>query len=171
VSAIADRVLVIGLGGNVGDEPAIVRRFASARAALAQLGATRSAALYRTAPVGPAQPMFLNTAMQVEYGGEAPDELIAMILELERKLGRERGGESLAGPRQIDLDILIWGSRVLSTPELTVPHPRLVERRFALVPLSDLLGDDLVVPGADQTVRRLLVAVSAQYVERVAVSW
>ena len=133
---IADDALVIGLGGNVGGDEAIVERFRRAREALAQLGETRAAPLYRTAAIGPVQPAFLNSAVRVRYREGTPAELIATVLELERLLGRDRRGEARGGPRVIDLDVLVWGARVIRTPELEVPHPRLVERRFALQPLG-----------------------------------
>src|SRR5690348_11768070 len=133
---IADDALVIGLGGNVGGDEEIVERFRRAREALAQLGETRAAPLYRTAAIGPVQPAFLNSAVRVRYREGTPAELIATVLELERLLGRDRRGEARGGPRVIDLDVLVWGARVIRTPELEVPHPRLVERRFALQPLG-----------------------------------
>ena len=76
--------LVIGLGGNVGDEPAIVERFQRARAALGQLGELRSAPLYRTAPLGPEQPSFLNSAVRIRIADATPREVIETVLELER---------------------------------------------------------------------------------------
>lgn len=139
--------VVIGLGGNVGDAAAIVGRFDRARAALAELGAVRSARLYRSAPLGPDQPWFLNTAVRVGLADAQPGELIATLLEIERLLGRRRETEARWGPRPIDLDVLVWGARIVRTPELEVPHPRLAERRFALLPLIDLVGDGFVVPG------------------------
>ena len=69
----------------------------------------RSAPLYRTAPIGPAQPPFLNTAVRVRWPTRRPAELIATVLEIERMLGRDRRGEARWGPRTIDLDVLVWG--------------------------------------------------------------
>jgi 2-amino-4-hydroxy-6-hydroxymethyldihydropteridine diphosphokinase len=91
--------VVIGLGGNVGTAAAIVARFADARAALEALGAVRSAPLYRSAPIGPAQPAFLNTAICVALTDPLPQpgELIATLLELERMLGRTREAEARWG--------------------------------------------------------------------------
>lgn len=152
--------LVIGLGGNVGDVRA---RFVRAREAFAAFGAVRSARLYRTAAIGPVQPQFLNTALHVRYDGVTPGELMSTVLELEHLLGRDRRGEARNGPRAIDVDVLLWGTRVIRTPELEVPHPRLCERRFALAPVADLFGDDLRIAGS--TVGALLARVSAQSVE------
>lgn len=161
--------LVIGLGGNVGGDAVVLERFRRAREALAQLGETRAAPVYRTAPIGPVQPAFLNTAVRVRYADGTPGELIATVLELERLLGRDRRGEARGGPRSIDLDVLLWGSRVVRTPELELPHPRLLERRFALQPVADLFGEELVVAGA--TLGSWLRRVAAQACEPVAASW
>jgi len=163
---IADDALVIGLGGNVGDVRATFQR---AREALAQLGDVRSAGLYRSAPIGPPQPEFLNTAVRVRFADGTPGEVIATVLEIERLLGRDRRAEARNGPRSIDLDVLVWGTRVIRTPELEVPHPRLAERRFALLPLVDLFGEGELVGG--QTLGALLQRVSGQSVELVASTW
>lgn len=165
-----DAPLIIGIGGNIGDDAAICQRFASARAALAELGAVRSAPLYRTAPVGPEQRDFLNTAVRLRIADAQPTELIATLLELERLLGRDRFAETRWGPRTIDLDVLVWGQRVLSSPDLIVPHPRLVERRFALEPLVALLGEWFDVPGAGEA-GALLARVRDQNVVEIAASW
>lgn len=133
-------------------------------------GGVRSAPLYRTAPIGPAQPAFLNSAVALAPEDMTPPELIAAVLEIERLCGRDRRGEARWGPRAIDLDVLVWGDRVLRAPELEVPHPRLAERRFALAPLAALVGEGFEVPGAGQ-VAALLARVGAQGVEEIAERW
>ena len=165
--------LVIGLGGNVGTAGEIVERFDRARAALAALatgGALRSAPLYRSAPLGPTQPEFLNTAVRVALADARPGELIAILQGLERQLGRTRLAEARWGPRRIDLDVLVWGARMIRTPELDVPHPRLAERKFALAPLVALVGDEFAVPGL-AAAGALLARVAAQDCEEVAATW
>jgi 2-amino-4-hydroxy-6-hydroxymethyldihydropteridine diphosphokinase len=165
--------VVIGLGGNLGTHAAIVERFDRARAAVAVLGArggVRSAPLYRSAPLGPAQPAFLNTAVSIALADAQPGELIATLLEIERQLGRAREAEARWGPRRIDLDVLVWGARIVRTPELEVPHPRLAERKFALAPLVALLGGGFAVPGLT-TAGALLHQVAAQDCEEIAASW
>jgi 2-amino-4-hydroxy-6-hydroxymethyldihydropteridine diphosphokinase len=161
---------VIGLGGNIGTDAAIVERFDRARSALETLGAVRSAPLYRTAPIGPAQPAFLNTAVRVAIADAQPGELIATVLEIERLLGRVRARETRWGPRTIDLDVLVWGARIVQTPELEVPHPRLAERKFALAPLVALVGEDFDVPGAGKA-GELLRRVASQGCEEIAARW
>jgi 2-amino-4-hydroxy-6-hydroxymethyldihydropteridine diphosphokinase len=164
--------VVIGLGGNIGTRGAIVERFDRAREAISvlSLGGLRSAPLYRSAPLGPAQPAFLNTAVRVALADAQPAELIATLLELERQLGRVREAEARWGPRTLDLDVLVWGARIVRTPELCVPHPRLAERKFALAPLVALLGDDFAVPGLT-TAGALLAQVAAQDCEEIAAIW
>jgi 2-amino-4-hydroxy-6-hydroxymethyldihydropteridine diphosphokinase len=165
-------VIVVGLGGNVGSHAAIVERFRRARDALAALGRARSASLYRSAPIGPAQPPYLNSAVALVLDpAPMPAELIAILLELEQQLGRDRAREARFGPRPIDLDVLVWDDRVIDTPELVVPHPRLVERRFALVPLVELVGEDWIVPGTSASAGELARRVAAQVVELDSATW
>jgi 2-amino-4-hydroxy-6-hydroxymethyldihydropteridine diphosphokinase len=123
----------VGLGGNLDGDAAIVERFRRAREAL---GGVASSRLYRSAPIGPAQPDYLNAAIAIdtELAGAA---LIAWVLAIERGCGREREGEVRWGPRAIDLDILD-GDVAIQLPSIVVPHPRLHERAFALAPLADL---------------------------------
>lgn len=160
--------VVVGLGGNVGDVQAALVR---AREALAQIGSVTSAPLYRTAAIGPAQTPYLNTAVRVTWADVTPRELIATVLEIEALLGRDRRGEPRWGPRTIDLDVLVWGTRVVREPGLEVPHPRLYERRFALVPLIALVGEDFVLPGAGESLRVLEQRVHAQQLEEISPSW
>jgi 2-amino-4-hydroxy-6-hydroxymethyldihydropteridine diphosphokinase len=162
--------LVIGLGGNVGDDAAIVERFRRAREALAVLGELRAAPLYRSDPIGPAQRAYLNSAVRLRIADLEPAELLATVQELEALLGRDRRGEVRWGPRPIDLDVLVWGERVVRRSDLEVPHPRLAERRFALEPVVALLGEDFAVPGAGAA-GALLRRVADQRVEQIAETW
>jgi 2-amino-4-hydroxy-6-hydroxymethyldihydropteridine diphosphokinase len=179
IARTATEPVVIGLGGNVGTEAEILERFDRAREALAALAPSssrgsqrelRSARLYRSAPIGPAQPAFLNTAVRIALADVQPAELIATLLEIERLLGRRREAEARWGPRPLDLDVLVWGSRTVRTPELCVPHPRLAERRFALLPLCDVVGEDFVVPGHGAA-GALLRQVADQPCDEVASAW
>lgn len=166
----AGEPIVIGLGANLGAEPAQLARFRRAREAFAQLGPTRAAPLYRAAPIGPAQPAFLNSALLVRISDVQPTELIATVRELEALLGRDRRGEARWGPRAIDLDVLVWGARVVRAPDLEVPHPRLGARRFALAPAAALLGEAFEVPGLGP-LGPALARVAAQDVALVAETW
>lgn len=161
--------IVIGVGGNIGTPDEIVDRFRAAREALEALGDVTSAPLYRTAPVGPSQASFLNTALCAHLPDVIPRELIATLLEIELLLGRDRTSEERWGPRRIDLDILLWGSRVIREEGLEVPHPRLHDRRFALAPLADLLPD-AEIPGRGP-VAALLERVRDQPIEHLSSTW
>ena len=161
--------IVIGLGGNVGTQGEILERFRRARDAVAALGEVRSAPLYRSAPIGPEQPAFYNTALALRAPDVQPTELMAILLEIERLLGRTRAEVVRWGPRTIDLDILIWDDRVIRTPELEVPHPHLTERRFALAPVAELVGADAMVAG--KPLAHWLATVRDQSVEHLASSW
>ena len=129
----------ISLGSNLGDREATIR------AAVAALpGVVAMSELRETEPVGLVdQPPFLNGVARLETELSAR-ELLEALLAVERQLGRER--RERWGPRTIDLDLLLYGSEMLEEPGLTVPHPRLHERRFALEPLAEL-APSLVVPG------------------------
>ena len=129
----------VGVGANLGDRRATIR---AALAALPEVIAVSE--LRETAPVGVVdQPPFLNGAAALETE-LSPRELLDLLLAVERRLGRER--RERWGPRTIDLDLLLYGDEAVDEPGLTVPHPRLHERRFALEPLLDL-DPDLAVPG------------------------
>jgi 2-amino-4-hydroxy-6-hydroxymethyldihydropteridine diphosphokinase len=160
--------LVIGLGGNLGGDAAVLERFARARAAFTAWGAVRGSTVYRTAAIGGPGPDFLNAALAIAVDPPAPlpADLVANVLAIEAGLGRDRRGEARNGPRAIDLDVLLWGERVARYDGLAVPHPRLHERRFALAPLRELVGDDVVVRG--RTLRAWYDALPDQRVEPTA---
>jgi 2-amino-4-hydroxy-6-hydroxymethyldihydropteridine diphosphokinase len=130
--------VVVGLGSNLGDRGLHLRIAARELARLFELRAFSP--LYETAPVGPAQPDYLNAA--VRLGATLPpDAILEALLGIERTGGRVRTAENRWGPRTIDLDILWIGGLLVATPSLTVPHPRLTERAFALLPLLDVAPD------------------------------
>jgi 2-amino-4-hydroxy-6-hydroxymethyldihydropteridine diphosphokinase len=129
----------VGLGANLGDREATIRRAATL------LRASRLSPILETEPWGYAdQPKFLNAVAEVETE-LSPRELLDRLLEIERELGRVRNGPRY-GPRTIDLDLLLYGDEVIDEPGLTVPHPRLAERLFVLEPLA-ALDARLLVPG------------------------
>lgn len=119
----------------------------------ASLGPLRVASLYRTAPVSPVpQPDFLNTAA-LAHTALPPEEILALAKALELAAGRRRGVRF--GPRPLDIDLLLHGDLQRHAPELTLPHPRLRERRFMLEPLAEI-APDLPVPPDGATVADLL---------------
>jgi 2-amino-4-hydroxy-6-hydroxymethyldihydropteridine diphosphokinase len=134
----------IGLGSNLGDREATIRRALELLDADEGIDVVAVSTLRDTEPVGIVdQPRFLNgaAAVETELG---PRELLARLLAVERALGRERTGPRF-GPRTVDLDLLLYGGRVVDEPGLRVPHPRLAERKFALEPLAEL-APELVLP-------------------------
>jgi 2-amino-4-hydroxy-6-hydroxymethyldihydropteridine diphosphokinase len=128
----------VGLGSNLGDREAWLRRAVAAIDALPDTEVRRTSRLRDTDPVGIAhQPRFLNGVVEVETSLGAR-ELLGALLDIERRLGRDRSGVPPGGPRIIDLDLLLYGEARIAEPGLEVPHPRLAERRFVLEPLADL---------------------------------
>ncbi len=133
------------LGGNVGDVRATLAR-ACALLEEAGQGIVARSQLYRTPPWGPVpQPAYLNQVLAVDSPG-TPRALLDLALAVERTLGRDRSREVRFGPRAIDIDILAFGDAEVREPDLELPHPRLLERAFALVPLVEV-APDLVVGG------------------------
>jgi 2-amino-4-hydroxy-6-hydroxymethyldihydropteridine diphosphokinase len=125
----------IALGANLGDAQ---RALQDAIVAIGALPATilrRASRVYRTAPVDAAGPDYLNAVVEVETRLSAP-ELLRELLALETKAGRERPHRN--APRTLDLDLLLFGTSRITSPELTVPHPRMRERAFVLVPLAEI---------------------------------
>lgn len=138
----------VAIGSNLGDREATIARALELLDDPPRLRLVGVASLRETEPVGVVdQPRFLNTAVRLDTTLGAR-ELLDRLLGVERSLGRVRTGERW-GPRTLDLDLLLYGDAVLDEPGLTVPHPRLHERRFVLEPLLELTPD-LVVPGRGQ---------------------
>jgi 2-amino-4-hydroxy-6-hydroxymethyldihydropteridine diphosphokinase len=125
----------VGLGSNLGDRKLNLRR---ALQRLEELGPVRASSFRETEPVGVTdQPKFLNAVAELATD-LPPRELLERLLEIERGLGRNRATERRWGPRVIDLDLLLFGEETIDEPGLTVPHPRLADRRFVLEPLCEL---------------------------------
>jgi 2-amino-4-hydroxy-6-hydroxymethyldihydropteridine diphosphokinase len=135
----------VGLGANLGDRDGALRAALDRLSAEPGIELVAVSSFRETDPVGYLdQPRFVNAAAAVETE-LGPHELLDRLLAVERDLGRTREGPRF-GPRTIDLDLLLYGDVVLDEPGLTLPHPRLHERRFALEPLAEL-DPALVVPG------------------------
>lgn len=135
----------IGLGANLGRPKDTLEDALGALAALPNTRLLAVSPAYWTTPWGlPDQPDFLNAVACLQTG-HAPVELLKGLLAIESDLGRVRTGPRW-GPRQIDLDLLLYDDLVLESAELTLPHPRMHQRAFVLVPLADL-APDLDIPG------------------------
>jgi 2-amino-4-hydroxy-6-hydroxymethyldihydropteridine diphosphokinase len=130
----------IGMGANLpsraGAPEATLKAAAERLEALGHL--TRRSSLYSTEPVGFAdQPRFVNAVVELETGLE-PRALLDGMFRIEQEFGRDRSAAIANGPRTLDLDILLFGDRVISEPGLEIPHPRLAERFFVLIPLVEI---------------------------------
>jgi len=159
----------IGLGANLpspAGAPQTTLSLATER--LGELGrVTAQSSFYSTTPVGLIdQPRFLNAAAALETG-LAPRALLDRLLAIEREFGRDRSAGIANGPRTLDLDILLYGDRMVSEPGLEIPHPRLTERAFALVPLAEI-APEAVVPPEGTTVREWLRTLMANDPEACA---
>ncbi len=141
------------IGGNLGDRAAYLQLAVKHIEALCGK-ITSSSSIYETAAWGNTnQPAFYNQAIQL-MTPMAPEDLLEQLLAIELEMGRVRSQKY--GPRTIDLDILLIDDKVLDTPNLTIPHPQLQHRRFALLPLTEI-APSLHHPVLDKTVSELLV--------------
>jgi 2-amino-4-hydroxy-6-hydroxymethyldihydropteridine diphosphokinase len=148
----------IGFGSNVGDRVDFCDRAVTLLSLLPHSHVSGVSLLYETEPVNdganPGGGWFLNGVVQLETD-VAPHSLLSILREIEHSLGRDEDNRS--GPRTLDLDILFYGNRVINEPGLIVPHPRLHQRRFVLMPLSDSELDPLLIhPVLHRTISQLL---------------
>jgi 2-amino-4-hydroxy-6-hydroxymethyldihydropteridine diphosphokinase len=153
----------VGLGANLGDAVDTVR---TAIQALGRLPASRVdavSALYRSAPIEADGPEFVN-AVAALHTTLTAYELLAQLQVIEAEFGRERPYPN--APRTLDLDLLLYGDREIASDDLTVPHARMHQRAFVLLPLMELAGDGLVIPGHGP-ISSLLPAVTAQPISKL----
>jgi 2-amino-4-hydroxy-6-hydroxymethyldihydropteridine diphosphokinase len=152
----------LSLGSNLGDREDLLSQ------ALADLEGEKIAvvarsSIYETAPQDVAgQPWFLNMAVECRTT-LLPLELMTLLLAVEREIGRVRHASVWRGPRPIDLDILLYGESVIQLPQLTVPHPRMLQRRFVLEPLLEI-APELTYPVNGKPLRGYLAATMDQQV-------
>ncbi len=157
------KLVYIALGSNVGDRAENLR---AARGHIEgpDLHVLRASSIYETAPRDVEdQPWFLNQVVECETD-LFPRQLLQRLQKIERAMGRKR--RMAKGPREIDLDILLYANAVVKAPELEIPHPRLAERRFVLEPLAEL-APELKHPGTRRTMRELLAGVMSQAVRKI----
>lgn len=160
---VAKRIAYLCLGSNLGDRAGTMAKAVGliARTGLKIVGRS---SLYQTPPWGPVpQGPYLNMVVAVETELSAR-ELLNMLLGVEHAFGRDRTREVRFGPRTIDIDILLYGEEVVAEADLEIPHPRMMERAFALIPLAEL-APDLVVQGVP--VRQALESLDRSGIEKV----
>jgi 2-amino-4-hydroxy-6-hydroxymethyldihydropteridine diphosphokinase len=160
---VSGKIVYLGLGSNVGEREHNLQG-AVDRLHSGELRITRLSSVYETEPQGLRnQRWFLNLVAEAETE-LFPRQLLGRIVKIERELGRRRVIQN--GPRTIDIDILFFGNAVVQTGELTIPHPRLAERRFVLEPMAEL-APDLRDPVSRKTIRELLAETVGQAVKQV----
>lgn len=138
----------LGLGSNLGNREDTLRQALQQLSNHPGIQSCKTASLYETAPWGnPEQDWFLNTVVEVETS-LSPLELLQVLQEIEQALGRIRTVKW--GPRTLDLDILLYGEEKIDLPDLQIPHPRLTERAFVLVPLAELCPEMILPEGRIQ---------------------
>ena len=135
---------LLALGGNVGDVRATLDRAVAALCDGEEVRLLARSADYRTPPWGVEdQPAFVNLCIAVETA-LTPRALLARAQAIERALGRERSSERRWGPRSVDIDLIAYDDLALNEPDLKLPHPRLFERAFVLVPLAEIAADKII---------------------------
>ena len=149
-------VAYVALGANLGDAIASIRDAIGKIGELPETAVTRQSSLYRTAPVDSSGPDYINAVVEISTCFAAPD-LLAQLQGIETAAGRERPYRN--APRTLDLDILLYGSARIDSAKLQVPHPRMYERAFVLVPLAEVAPQRVQ---ADQ-----LAAVAGQELKRI----
>lgn len=155
---------LIALGGNLGDVRSTFARAEAMICGKAQAGVLARSADYRTPPWGDTdQPAFVNACLAIDTPLD-PFALLHTLKTIETRLGRKRDGARRYGPRTLDLDLLAYDDAVIDRDGLTLPHPRLFERAFVLVPLAEIAPDRVI---AGRTVRAALATVSAAGIERL----
>ncbi|MBN9041190.1 MAG: 2-amino-4-hydroxy-6-hydroxymethyldihydropteridine diphosphokinase [Rhizobiales bacterium 62-47] len=155
---------LIALGGNVGDVRDTFRRAISNICGMTQAELLSRSSDYATPPWGNVeQDRFINACVEIETSLD-PHALLFTLHKIEKRFGRDRAKEERWGPRTLDLDLIAYDDAKINMPDLTLPHPRLFERAFVLVPLAEIVPDRSI---AGQTVRDAVKAVSTDGIERL----
>ena len=156
--------VLIALGGNVGDVGATFQKAVAHICGMAQAALIARSSDYATPPWGDEQqPRFINACIEIETSLD-PHALLFVLHKIERKFGRDRTTERRWGPRTLDLDLIAYDDVSLQTPELTLPHPRLFERAFVLVPLVEIAPDRRI---GGRSIREALAGLSTEGIDRL----
>src|SRR3954452_13556458 len=156
--------VLIALGGNVGDVRATFQKAIAHVCGMTQGALLARSSDYATPPWGEQdQARFINACIEIETSLD-PHALLFTLHKIEKKFGRDRAREQRWGPRSLDLDLIAYDDVTIAKPELTLPHPRLFERAFVLVPLAEIAPDRVI---AGRTARQALAALSMAGIERL----
>ena len=156
--------VLIGLGGNVGKVRATFQKAIANICGMTQAALLARSSDYATPPWGDQQQArFINACIEIETDLD-PHALLFTLHKIESKFGRDRTKEKRWGPRTLDLDLLAYDDVAMQKPELTLPHPRLFERAFVLVPLVEIASDRII---AGRGVAAALAQLSSQGIERL----
>jgi len=156
--------VLIALGGNVGDVRATFRKAIANICGMTQAALLARSSDYITPPWGEEdQPPFINACIEIETSLD-PHALLFSLHKVERKFGRDRDNETRWGPRTLDLDLIAYDDIRLDKPELTLPHPRLFERAFVLVPLAEIAPERVI---AGRRIADALARLSTEGIQRL----
>ncbi|MCG5058125.1 MAG: 2-amino-4-hydroxy-6-hydroxymethyldihydropteridine diphosphokinase [Limnoraphis sp. WC205] len=153
----------IALGSNLGDSGETLEKALQTLDDIPEIRVKRRSSWYKTAPIGPAQPDYLNACALLEVQ-LTPYQLLQTLLNVENQFGRVR--QERWGPRTLDLDLILFEDFILETPDLQVPHPRMSERAFVLVPLAEI-APHWIDPISGKTIAELLEQVERSGVNKV----
>ncbi len=156
--------VLIALGGNVGDVRDTFRRAISNICGMTQAGLQARSSDYATPPLGDIeQPRYVNACISIDTSLD-PHALLFTLHKIEKKFGRDRASETRWGPRTLDLDMLAYDDVTIEKPELTLPHPRMFQRAFVLMPLCEIAPDRVI---GGQTPAEALALLSTEGIERL----
>jgi 2-amino-4-hydroxy-6-hydroxymethyldihydropteridine diphosphokinase len=156
--------VLIALGGNVGDVRATFQKAIANICGMTQAALLARSSDYATPPWGELdQAHFINACIEIETSLD-PHALLFTLHKIEKKFGRDRSNETRWGPRTLDLDLIAYDDVSIDKPELTLPHPRLFERAFVLVPLSEIVPDRMI---GGCSIQAALAELSADGIERL----